>query len=268
MLGRIEKTAWVLGVVALATTACGRSKHEHGPGGADGSSGASAQGGAPARAGTGGRTTGASGAGARTSGGGAAGSSGGAGAGGRAESGAGGESGTPEEAGIGGDAGGGNELGGAGGSSDSEGTLEVTDVPSFERAETAALCRFIFNCPDPTGDGPLLRLVLQSEARCLEVLSGSPIQAPAHADLAAKVQAGSIGLNLQSVEACLDGIARCEPETLKRMDSPACRAVFQGSSPLGGACSRAEDCADDARCVIDAACPGTCTARPRHSSAR
>jgi hypothetical protein len=151
--------------------------------------------------------------------------------------------------------------GGAGGSAEL-GPMEVTDAQSLWRAQMGAFCSYLFHCDEGGPEGQLLRRALQTEQRCREVFADSALRAPSYEDLDAKVRAGTIELDLTKVPACIDSLSRCEPEVMKRLyDDPACRAVFRGSSPLGGACSRAEDCADDARCVIDAACPGHCAAR-------
>ncbi len=152
-------------------------------------------------------------------------------------------------------------AGGSGGGGGAPPMTTVTDVPTFERALNEALCRYLFECPSENDDNVGARLALGTEARCVEVLNGSPLSAPAHQDLDAKVRAGSIELRLDQVPACLAALSSCDADHPLSLDSAPCRAVFRGSSPLGGSCSRPEDCASDARCAAGATCPGICTAR-------
>ncbi len=150
----------------------------------------------------------------------------------------------------------------SGGADEGHEPAGVTDVDSFRRAQYDALCRYIFGCDEQDSEMQDLRFAMRTEQRCRDVFEGSALREPAFEDLDAKVRAGTIEMDLAAVPACIDSLERCEPASMKRLyDGPACRAVFRGSSPLAGACSRAEDCANDARCVIGAACPGVCTAR-------
>ena len=240
----------MVGVVALGSAACGRSKHHTTPHAGSSGRGAGGKGGAAASAGSSGAHAG----GAAGSGQHAAGE---AGASGASEAGA---AGAPAGAGGANEAGGSGDAGGGG--SDDLGTTKVTDVDSFRRAQYDALCRYVFGCDELDSEIQSLRLLLRTEQRCREVFEDSALRAPAFDDLDAKVRAGTIEMDLAAATACIESIVRCEPQSTKRFyDGLPCRAVFRGSSPLGGACSRAEDCANDARCVIGAACPGVCTAR-------
>jgi hypothetical protein len=154
----------------------------------------------------------------------------------------------------------GADAGGAGGDAGTSATL-VTDVASFHRAQFEALCQFVFECPNDDEDSVSFRIMTGTQARCVDMLVGSPLYLAAEHDLEQKVHDGSIELLLDRVPACLDALRACQPEVYGRLDVRACRAVFRGSSLLGGDCSRAEDCANDARCLIDAECPGHCAPR-------
>ena len=261
-MARFGKVLCTVGMLALASTACGRSKRHTVPLGSGGSGGAGGK--AHASGGSSGHASGGTGGAAHSGGSGGvevqAGAAGEAGVSGASEAGG---SGAPAVAGNAGapEAGGAGEAG-AGGAGDL-GATKVTDVDSFRRAQYDALCSYIFNCDESSSDTMVLRFVLRTEQRCRQVFEQAALREPAFADLDAKVRAGTIELDLTQVSACLDSTARCEPERVKSSfgEGVACRAVFHGSSPLGGPCSRAEDCADDARCVVAAACPGICTAR-------
>jgi hypothetical protein len=164
-------------------------------------------------------------------------------------------------AGTGGQGEGGMGEAGAGGAPDL-GITKVTDVDSFRRAEYDAICAYIFSCDlTSSDDGEYLRFLLGTEQRCRDLFENAALREPAFQDLDTKVRAGTIEMDLAAVAACIDSLVSCAPQSMKSYDVAACRAVFHGSSPLGGACSRSEDCADDGRCVIGAACPGVCTAR-------
>jgi hypothetical protein len=80
-------------------------------------------------------------------------------------------------------------------------------------------------------------------------------------DLDAKLDAGTVELQPDQMSACLEALADCNQPLAYVDNVPSCRAAFRGSSPLGGPCSRPEDCADDVDCVVETSCPGTCTER-------
>ncbi len=227
---------------------------------------------APAAAGS----AGASSSGGRAGAGGAGRAGGGSGAGGRDPRGTGGS----DAAGAAGEVGGvANGAGGAGveggaaaggaagsdaagsGGSAGMGATVVKDVASFHLAEFQAVCQGVFECADDSEDAILFTSMLQTQARCVDVLAGSPLYLAAERDLDQKVHDGSIELLLEQVPPCLDALRACPSASDGGFDGPACRAVFRGSSPLDGACSRSEDCASGARCVIDAECPGHCSRR-------
>jgi hypothetical protein len=151
----------------------------------------------------------------------------------------------------------GGGSGGGGGSS----VAPVTDVESLDLALFDAECRQFLGCSDGSQDRVFFSLMVPTQARCVSLLSGSPLYLASQRDLDQKVRDGTIELDLGQVPACLAALSACPAYGYAQADIPACRAVFRGSSPAGGPCSRSEDCADDARCVIDAECPGRCTPR-------
>jgi hypothetical protein len=220
---------------------------EAGASGTGGKSGTGGTSGASAKGGSGG----ASARGGTTNAGGAAGDAGGVSSG---NGGAGGEE-TPAAGGAS------SGSGGASSGSGGAGPTVVTDVASFKLASFEAECQMGFECEDDSDDGISFRAMIVTQQRCVALLAGSPLYLAAEHDLDQKVRAGSIELVLDQVPACLDALRACPIAGSFSANPPACRAVFRGSSPVNGPCSRSEDCADDARCVIDAECPGHCAPR-------
>jgi hypothetical protein len=84
--------------------------------------------------------------------------------------------------------------------------------------------------------------------------------------LIADVEAGRITYDGAAFRACLDRtFADCTFTTTFPGDLSSvallCPGAFQGSAPMGGACTGLMDCGPDAWCDARAQCPGVCSAR-------
>ena len=208
--------------------------------------------------------------------GGAGGAGGKGGSGGASgQGGAGGEAGSDEVAGKAGAASG---ASGAGGASDANGgtgagggagkgggglgAIEVTNATSFFLAAASTWCQKLFGCPLLEGDDPeAWRLEYQTPEHCFELYSDPRVVRTADRDLDAKLEAGTVELLSDRMSACLETLADCSQPWAFADNVASCRTAFRGSSPLGGPCSRPEDCADDVDCLVETTCPGTCTQR-------
>jgi hypothetical protein len=150
---------------------------------------------------------------------------------------------------------------GRGGSSGGSGKSGITDVLDFNAARWAAFCRGLFQCNIEAEDAPGLRAVFGTEERCQELLASSMPMNFGLPDLIAAVDDGRVAFAADRVDACLEATARCDHLVNSQPADVACRRVFLGTKAAGEACSRDEECADDRRCVISDACPGSCAAR-------
>ena len=154
-------------------------------------------------------------------------------------------------------------AGGSGTAGTTLGSLEVTDATSFRRALETAYCDKLFGCPLIEGDNPdVSRLYFGTPEACADITATSFVSMESDRDLDAKLQTGDVVLSTEQLPTCLAALADCTDPWVKPEDIPACRSILRGKSPLGGACSRPEDCADDVFCVTSGTCPGTCAARP------
>lgn len=131
-------------------------------------------------------------------------------------------------------------------------------------AETVkATCAAIYRCGAHSRIGVAIKLAFVDEAGCREKLA----RANSDADIKLAVAAGTVRYDGKAARTCLAGYsASCldfsrGPPT----NNVACRSVFTGTVPTGGACNRYEECEGDAYCAAtttsSAACAGTC--RPR-----
>jgi hypothetical protein len=158
-------------------------------------------------------------------------------------------------------------TGGTGGASTSSGgsagKSSVTGADAVD-ALWQAFCSRLFRCPLANDDDIGIVLALGSELRCAEVITEIQNRDPRWIDLRAKVASGAIREQSDKIPACLAEAKSCDFANYRynlTRSGPACRAVFEGSVPLGGACTRYEECAGDARCLFDQTCPGQCAAR-------
>lgn len=75
-------------------------------------------------------------------------------------------------------------------------------------------------------------------------------------DLQRAVDAGTVTVDYNALAACLADVgANC---TYSPMVGIPCLDLFEGTADLGDSCLRHEECAGDAYCAYEEACPGTC----------
>lgn len=190
--------------------------------------------------------------------------------GGRAgSSGRGGSAGTRATGGNGASDGGGSGDGGTGGDdggsagdggrsgSGGEGGDGTGETRAFLDRLWGAYCKQVMTCAIGDDDVIAQRVYFGTETGCLELLRELLGEEPPTYDLLAGVEAGTIRLVPEQEEACLAEAADCMWKGYFS-NGPACRAVFEGTVPVGGACRRWEECAGAAYCDHTAGCPGRC----------
>jgi len=160
----------------------------------------------------------------------------------------------------------GTDSGGTGGtgSGGTAGTGQPSGDPvsDFRAAEYAAICHALFSCTPRNDDDVADQAVFGSEARCVAIIGAARSPSIDVPDLVASVAAGTVKFHPEKAAACTAALAKCGIlRMLVEPDTRECRAVFEGTTALGGACRRNEECAGDALCRGEAACPGTCVAR-------
>jgi hypothetical protein len=160
------------------------------------------------------------------------------------------------------------QTGGSGGSSNASGGTAGTgnsggdSVTQFRGVEYAAICRALFACMPRNDDEISIQAVLGSAERCLDIISKARSPSVDLADLNASVEAGTVLFHPEKVTGCTNALGQCGTlQSLAGLDTAACRAVFEGTVPAGGACRRDEECANDGVCRGDATCPGQCVPR-------
>jgi hypothetical protein len=144
------------------------------------------------------------------------------------------------------------------------GKSSVAGVDDFERSLWQAFCAQLFHCPVANDDDIGSKASIGTEERCVELVAEIQNRSPYVLDRRAKLASGAIRFVSDKVMACLAEARSCDVANARlnlTRSGRACRAVFEGSVPLGGACQRQEECAGDARCAVDQACPGQCVAR-------
>lgn len=164
--------------------------------------------------------------------------------------------------GKGGAAGAGTGSGGNG--TGTGGNSNGTAVDDFRSALWQAFCARLFRCPLANDDDIGIVVTLGTEQRCAEMIEQIQDRSPRELALRADLASGAVGFVSDKVSACLAEARSCafanHAYNLTR-SGPACRAVFEGDVPVGGACERSQECAGDARCVVDVSCPGRCAPR-------
>ena len=211
--------------------------------------------------GTGGRGSAGTGADGGASGtntpGGSAGSSSRGGAAGR--SGNGGTGASEGGAGVG-EAGGGAGGGGAsgeGGAGMGGGGGDGGETQTFLDRLWGAYCKQIMTCAISNNDVLVQRLYFGTEAACLEALRELLGDEPPTYDLLARIDSGTVRFVPEMADACITEASDCMWEGYFS-NGPACRAVFEGTVPVGGDCNRWEECAGAAYCDHTDGCPGRC----------
>lgn len=147
---------------------------------------------------------------------------------------------------------------GSGGDSPSE----VTSVDGFFEQEAARLCERIFRCFEPDDDFMSLRFLFETRETCESEVARATAHSGGARDLRAQFAAGSLRLEPAAAQACLDSLSRCGKSS--GFAEAECDEVFEGNTQLGDGCWRDAECAGDAYCQVDQACPGQC--RPRKAA--
>jgi hypothetical protein len=157
----------------------------------------------------------------------------------------------------------GASSGGKGSSGSGGGPGGASGLADFHRQFWAALCERQFRCTLPDDDEIAIKNLLGTERRCVSMVEQGELRSARFSDLVQKVSTGAIRFVPAAVASCLEEARSCSFANRNNLSrsGPACRDVFEGTVPLGGACHRAEECAGDAHCSIALACPGTCVAR-------
>lgn len=162
---------------------------------------------------------------------------------------------------------GGTDSGGSAGTAGA-GAPSVDPVVAFRSAEYAAICHALFSCTPRDDDDVADQAVFGSEQRCVEIIGQARSPRVDLPDLLASVAAGTVLFHPENAAACTAALAKCGTlRTLVDLDTRECRAVFEGTTALGGACRRNEECAGDAVCRGESTCPGTCVARAKLGAA-
>jgi hypothetical protein len=171
----------------------------------------------------------------------------------------GGTAGTPQAGSAGSSTEGGTGGAGDGGASGDGSGGEGGDggARSFFDDLWAAYCTYLFTCKIPNDDHIGQRLFMGTEARCVDILRELLGEGPPTQDLLVKIADGSVRFVPERVAECLVDTRDCGwPGRIGT--GPACRSVFEGEVPVGGACERWEDCAGNAYCNHTDGCPGRC----------
>ncbi|MCC7538427.1 MAG: hypothetical protein IT379_19540 [Deltaproteobacteria bacterium] len=143
----------------------------------------------------------------------------------------------------------------SGGSGSAGGAIPIDDLPQ-EVAE--AYCDVIFRCGGLEDELALVRPIAGTQAQCARLLrSGFENELD---ETLRRIAAGRVRYDGVRARACVAQVAtRCggfESEG-------ACRGVFDGTVPLGGACESSEECAGDTYCEHEGTSDGcgVCAAR-------
>jgi hypothetical protein len=131
------------------------------------------------------------------------------------------------------------------------------DAQTFIDHFWGAYCKQIMTCTVADNDAIGERLLLGTEARCLEAFREILGEEPPTRDLLAQIEAGTVRFVPEAADACIAEASDCKWGGYFP-NGPACRAVFEGTVPVGGACNRWEECAGAAYCDHTDGCPGRC----------
>jgi hypothetical protein len=136
----------------------------------------------------------------------------------------------------------------------------ATDLDTFLAEEGRGFCARLFRCFESGGDDFMAeRFALETPQRCEDLLARVNATSRDIRDLRAQIAAGNIHYVPEQGQECLSALAECNGTD--SFGGGACREAFDGKAKTGEACQRAADCAGDAYCDLEGACPGTCQAR-------
>ncbi|HVY28961.1 MAG TPA: hypothetical protein VHB79_20530 [Polyangiaceae bacterium] len=149
--------------------------------------------------------------------------------------------------------GGGNSRGG------SSGGGPVTELDDFFEQEGKGFCERSFRCFEGNDDFSTAHLILQTLARCQQLVERINATGAAQRDARAQLAAGALHVVPEQAKRCLQDLAACNGPN--NLDDGSCRDVLEGRTELGQPCQRSVDCVGDAYCDASMGCPGTCVAR-------
>lgn len=137
----------------------------------------------------------------------------------------------------------------SGSSDDDDGgsSVPLDDVPA---AYSQAVCDTLTRCAEPLLEVFLVGedCVANTTARLEEELSAWQ----------AAIDDGRVEYHGDQVESCLADVRARACEDFNERGSGPCEQVFVGTTALGGDCTLDDECAGDAYCDFENACPGTC----------
>ena len=134
-----------------------------------------------------------------------------------------------------------------------------TNASDFFAAEGRSYCARVFRCQEGNDDFTSARLVLQTQARCEDLVARLNDTQRSQRDLNAQLSSGAIHYVAAQGAKCLADLGTCNGAN--SFEDGACREVFDGNAKTGEACQRDEDCSGDAYCHVVDACPGMCAPR-------
>ena len=144
--------------------------------------------------------------------------------------------------------------------------MDGGSIDTFYDSYARAVCDRLFDCSLPRDDDLVLRNLLGTQERCLEVGTQLLVRNAEFDELLASAKQGTIRYDATAAAACWAAMRQCgAPEQLGQIG--ACREMFEGSGAEGSACHVDQDCAGDAYCANPAdplsppVCPGVCRAR-------
>ncbi len=134
---------------------------------------------------------------------------------------------------------------------DGGGSTSLDDAPA---AVAESICNPLEDCL-----GQLTEIFLGGQS-CVDALEPglSNASAPLWQE---SIDAGRLAFDGAKLSDCIEATTRLGCEALRSRDIPACEEAFEGLVEPGGACVAEVDCAGEAYCALDAACPGVCTLR-------
>lgn len=148
---------------------------------------------------------------------------------------------------------GGNTSGG------SSSTGPVSELDDFFAQEGKGFCERSFRCFEGNDDFSSAHLVLQTLARCQQLVERINATGASQRDARAQIATGQLHVVPEQAKRCLQDLAACNGPN--GFDEGSCRDVLEGSTALGQPCQRSSDCVGDAYCDVSMGCPGTCMAR-------
>jgi hypothetical protein len=135
----------------------------------------------------------------------------------------------------------------------------TTDLESFWDAMAKGYCARLYRCWEPNDDFMSSRWLLETPEGCEVLLAQGNVQLASRRDTRAQVEAGNLHYVSSIGEKCIAELSACNGPS--SFNAGSCREVFDGEVHTGGACQRDEDCAGDAYCLVETACPGQCQPR-------